>query len=734
MPKLKELYSHYGTDYVSKSDTIVQREGQQYYTHFVIQHSANKVLHHGFICGFCGEYSEAVRLRASSIEDKPGEEDEEGIRFIESSLILTDATKNYFNNRNAKEIIAFHCKCCDQYAPAYDVAAINQRDKDVRNAAIVWADTYDDGHLVKLKWIMREATAWQNKLQIQHVKYTVVANIQTGQTYFIAPKLDNGKRPKWYKGADINCITYSSENIETSRSFLSVPDAFKKQFYELVHAKVTERLGYRPLTIEEHIQIDEQERAKERNKNAPTGRHVVVIPQPQAFRDTYRLENISLLNRFPNLNPLHIVEILRDGRKDKIMYDVDGKIMSQETWSETDWEVKEKFRGKVKELHKRSMDKRIASIKPNDPNAVGTLMKNFKVPMGKSFRKLIMKDNSKVLVVSTITRHFKEIDNIRRILEAKVYKRGLNAREMIGPLDWNVDYGYDTFMKDMISRFGETVWTNKILDGHVDYNYIRDTASMYYKIMKRKKPELEVSLRGNLREMHDRFSEILDNLDHPNEILTYTDLQRSLEYKFSNGHYIRLAQDTRELRHVGRTMHICVGGYADRALRKSCNIALMLDDKDQYVMCIELSGDFIDVCQAKLHCNNLPDGDTKDMVTEWIIANKLYVQTWDLGNELREERRRPSGKRSWLIEEEAVTEAPEFNLLDEIEIDVPQPANQIRVPNMGNDVVQEQIEFGQDPIEIRPIRLNVENQPEPAWNHQYEDLEIEEPELQVAGN
>ena len=90
--------------------------------------------------------------------------------------------------------------------------------------------------------------------------------------------------------------------------------------------------------------------------------------------------------------------------------------------------------------------------------------------------------------------------------------------------------------------------------------------------------ERTVAMPKNLRERHDAASEILYTRTHEEELKKYRTRRRQLEklYRFSLGGYcILIPTGADEIIREGRTLHHCVGGYADRHMKGKTTILFL---------------------------------------------------------------------------------------------------------------------------------------------------------------
>lgn len=692
MPKIRPLYLH-NLAYGTFDKYVVERPGVEYRNHFVVLKNPGHGPHL-FFCGHCGESHPAIRIAIDQVLEKvvsvPLDEDdfmgptveahipdktlyqgnkdlvfaefiskddwerskdqEEEVEY-EDHVVDPDnphlavlrnveyATSHKrrgssFDARCENEVVAFKCGNCHKQVAAPEVQVIDQRCKEPVNHGLIWAQAKDISEdIVRFVWIVRTTTAWQDKLQMTAISHVISMNTRTGQSYLLPPHQDK-QRAKWYKGPNLRTVTYhtsSGMTIDNSSDIMRMPTPILYELGDLLHKKIAARTPYPVKTIFEYLEefLGEKIRVREMKQKKDGGpRHT--IPEVNMRHNTpFSIAYFITYNRFPNLNPYTMIDVVEKAISRKRVKD------STETSAGT---------------YHNKIDRRLSKVKNDSPDPIGSLLTAFGLPINKTYRAALRQNHKNLYALRAIMLNFKEVANVKKLLEANVYKSDHS-------LDWIDKHGDPTFnfghtegkirisirqfIDMMIAEQGETIVANKIAALR-NMEYLKDAASTYGQIMTKTKGQAKLSLQGTIREIHDRFSLIYDTLAHPNIPIEYVDLEKSIEAEIGD-YRIYLAKNTRELRTVGRMMGICVGSYGDRAVDKLLYIVLVIDMKnpDKYQACIEMDKRRKLIRQAKIRSNKLLHlkPELLELVTNWIKDNDLLVDTSDLP-ELKSEHHR----------------------------------------------------------------------------------------------
>jgi hypothetical protein len=490
---------------------------------------------------------------------------------------------------------------CSKCGHAVDFTSLTRLNYKGDNTSFSYACVFDHGDKVALKYATKTITMWHDKLQYKFTEYKIIFNTLTGQTYKLEPWV-NGKRAKGYKGPKVMNITYGSTYAEY---IYSVPLEKRKELFNMIYEKIQARFPFKVPTLEEYF----AQKTKPRR-----------IPLDNAC---YNIDSIVLFNRMPFMNP-----------------DVYSKLVGNSFRKYKFIKVKQED-GEIKERTRRVLDRKIASVKNTCSNPLAEFFRIFNVPEKKVLRKLASENFNIIFSYKFLSTIFSEHDNIMKIIKSAsdIYQgtgislyleeRYPNTKE--NENNYWLGRGPNTeiaqFHHEMIKKFGESIWATKVAQCRNEAT-IQDTYSVIKQIL-RKKPGMKLDLTGPIKEVHDRLSNLYDNLTHPNVTIPYVEDAYKLEDNL-NGYEFKLAIDTQELRVIGREMNICVGSYGIKSLRKQCTIVFVrLNNKVK--VCIELSGDMKTLKQAKVNSNHLPQDQDLEVIKKWMTKNKIADVSIDLG-------------------------------------------------------------------------------------------------------
>jgi hypothetical protein len=461
----------------------------------------------------------------------------------------------------------------------------------------LWANHYINGEKIKYVWTTCFVSCYNDKLQYRIVKQFLVFNVRTGQTYLFEARDDKGRKVSKRENRIVN-VSYMTSNVPrqsvmTNESLYALAESLRQ-----MKAKI---LGYMPPSIEDYnnlfnevkLQID-----KER------GDGTTIFKSSSGMS----IDDIVYYNRMPNMAP----DAFRD------------------------W--KNRFLGSKKTR------KNICKIKCDNPNPLGAILKELKHEVPKSIKKYLMVQPEYLDEYLIASMFFKDVSNIKKVMFSKY-------------LQLHMDDLTVAFLKMLIEKLGETNVANKFITNkersYLFYNGLRDTAEMYNRVQ-RLYPGIEPDTRGNIKEMHDRYQNIINIHErrvmeerqqdivagtfvsrpssYENKVLSYT--EEEMKYECVKGEFtFRWCRDTDEMRNVGVIMNICVGSYARRANEKECNIFLVTRN-DKYYTCIELSEDSKTLYQCKTPHNQKAKGILKESILEWIKENDIELNTYDIQEDI----------------------------------------------------------------------------------------------------
>ena len=155
-------------------------------------------------------------------------------------------------------------------------------------------------------------------------------------------------------------------------------------------------------------------------------------------------------------------------------------------------------------------------------------------------------------------------------------------------------------------------------------------AEMMVRIIRKSMPEYMVDVNTELHRLHDIISRdyntIRANIDDKImlPVHRYTGVA-------SDTYTLKPAMTGGDLIRCGNQMNICVGGYTQHVLAKSCEIYIIYNDEHIPVVCIEVSSRKIN--QAKLKSNKQVVNDLElfYFVRDWANTNQLeWEECYDM--------------------------------------------------------------------------------------------------------
>ena len=171
--------------------------------------------------------------------------------------------------------------------------------------------------------------------------------------------------------------------------------------------------------------------------------------------------------------------------------------------------------------------------------------------------------------------------------------------------------GNREFVRRLIKERGDVNALRLLM---ADSSFFADTARMYTQL-KNHDVISHNDFKGTLREIHDKFSRLMDKVRYENVVIKYSDSEINKYNQTISNIEFKLAKDTHELIRVGQSMGICVGGYGENAVARSCTIVVAYED-EKPVICIELHSSRL--IQAKCKYNNLAQGHLALALKNWV--------------------------------------------------------------------------------------------------------------------
>ena len=237
------------------------------------------------------------------------------------------------------------------------------------------------------------------------------------------------------------------------------------------------------------------------------------------------------------------------------------------------------------------------------PKEIVDEAKRMRVPVTKSLRKLYNANLCNMNVVHFLKSiGFKDPNSYNKLTGVGVRFSMSNPNRL------------SDFYKRFIELRGENAVAKMLSD--TDFNLINDVARTYH-LVDKEIADLIMKESRNIEEIHVAFnSSVREDTCLIDEKISYTKAEKErYNYTCKDGVRFELADSSKELAIIGYRMGICVGGYADFALRKITTIVKMINNNN-YVGCIEVRNNA--VVQIKAKFNNPLEAKYKDDVDEWL--------------------------------------------------------------------------------------------------------------------
>lgn len=238
-----------------------------------------------------------------------------------------------------------------------------------------------------------------------------------------------------------------------------------------------------------------------------------------------------------------------------------------------------------------------------------------------------------------------EYETYRQMLNSTNLVVDVNNKQKIaqayitgGISDFSIRYIFDCALyEDLSKKHKETDLVNAILKDD-NFSLFYDACTLYTMI-KRNIPNYTVEVkRLRIKQIHDVISKdhrlIRDRtyrFIYPEEFRKYN--------TFIDGYAFKLATESDELREIGSSMSICVGGYSHKVANLETLIVSMSAD-DEYVGCIEITANENAVVQAKAKYNEHLDGDKAEALSKYM--EQLDLSTGPFCRDIPEQYTRKS--------------------------------------------------------------------------------------------
>jgi len=253
----------------------------------------------------------------------------------------------------------------------------------------------------------------------------------------------------------------------------------------------------------------------------------------------------------------------------------------------------------------------------DESKMIDVLAKRMRVPMTKGLRKLYNENPHNMDVVKFLKESgFKDTNSYQKLTGMGVHFCLHNPAK------------FSPFFKRMIQLRGENNVARMASD--TDFDLLKDVVQSYMTVDEDAADFIMKNAR-NFEEIHDTFNTSCPTKErYVDQKIRYTDKEKKrYNYICKDGIRFELADGSKELAIIGAQMGICVGGYADGALKKYTTIVKMMDG-DKYAACIEVKKS--SVVQIKAKFNNPVKGEYKHNIDEWLEHGKIECKCYDYSN------------------------------------------------------------------------------------------------------
>ncbi len=234
-------------------------------------------------------------------------------------------------------------------------------------------------------------------------------------------------------------------------------------------------------------------------------------------------------------------------------------------------------------------------------------------------KKAIIKDPSKYVSYLFAKSIFQDVNTVNKVMSESNANIGYRVRNFLTTNDYE-DAQLLSFKDEPVTEliklyvdilrkegFSEAAIYSKSggMKNLLASSYVYDITRMYNELQNYlNQPELIISeeilsyidkkryLKGNIEEIHNSLSLIINGLKYANIIISYSDEEKEMNWE-KDGMVLRLAKDTAEIRAIGTLLDICVGSkyYTERALNKQIYICTLIKD-GKYIACLEIQKHF----------------------------------------------------------------------------------------------------------------------------------------------
>lgn len=201
----------------------------------------------------------------------------------------------------------------------------------------------------------------------------------------------------------------------------------------------------------------------------------------------------------------------------------------------------------------------------------------------------------------------------------------------------NINYLWAKFKPEEIKAIYDVFKTekrvyDKIISCDSGFNYLMNDTTKMIKQLEVK--GIKLKTKGKLKDLHDKATRALRKCT--NSVYRYESLAFFEDYQEDN-YVIKQALDSNTLWDIGDGMNICVGSYEKYCIESETVIAYILDDKKNYVGCLEFQMEYSDfgnkaymLVQAKGYSNNRLSKKLQNMVLNYCEERNLKVNCYDI--------------------------------------------------------------------------------------------------------
>ena len=466
------------------------------------------------------------------------------------------------------------CSNCNTFFDSNHIKRLYYKNLNIFH---VHTDVYINEHKVAISSFFNLIDIFNKNLVIKNINTRLVLNIETGQTYFLAP-IDTKTKKKFVHYKYGQKYTYPSIKNITLRNipefYYYMPDEIKEEVTNIVYNEIEKYHGFKLHPERKHCGIQE----------------------------------INLANRFPRLSRWEVGEL-------------DSMFI--------------RLRGNGTEATHRLL----SNVRPyhDGKDVTGIMLKIFNIPRKRKLIKLIA-ENWALAVTYHHVRMWgiKNYDNILTILEArKDYRYPLDEISSIVHVKNFKDKHLTPeafFIRKLLSIVSERKVVNMILNHYYDFF---DAAKMYYDLCEyeddlsiKSTLEDERFFKRKIKTIHDDLMYLHMQMQQKNIPIKYSQEQKNLQGKI-DGYEFSLPKDTDEIRLIGFKMHHCVGSYANRVLKKQTTI-VSVRKNNKYVVCIEVDQDLKGIYQAKREYNKQVSGELANTLKKWLKMHNIENRSHDI--------------------------------------------------------------------------------------------------------